>query len=135
MNEIKSKLDTILAMLLSGSAGGGGSVNLDIFNEDIDLETLAAGEEKQFEIPFADAGILKSLNFKTQEEAPYTVIVRDAPSGRVEYISTGNMQYCYDIIDIIYIDDTETGNIYLTVRNDSESPINFEHAIIRGLII
>lgn len=135
MNEIKSKLDTILAMMLSGAGGGGGSVDLDVFDEDIALDSLAAQEEKKFEIPFANAGIMKSINFKTEEESPFTIIVRDGPSGRIEYISTGNIMYCYDIVDVLYIDKTDSETLYLTVRNDSDSPINFEHAIIRGLIL
>jgi hypothetical protein len=138
MQEIKAKLDTLLALMLSGNASGsvgsGEIINVDV-KTDYTLDTLAAGESRDIEVDFNDTAILRSVNFKTVEELPYTVTIKDGPSGVIEYLAESNLSYCYDIINTIYIDSTSTKTLYLNVTNDSGSPINFEHARIRGIEI
>jgi len=138
MQEIKAKLDTLLALMLSSNAEGSMSadeiINVDV-KTDYTLDTLSAGESRDVQIDFVDTGILRSVNFKTVEELPYTVTIKDGPSGVIEYLAQSNLSYCYDVINTIYIDSTNTKTLYLNVTNDSDSPINFEHARIRGIEI
>ena len=138
MQEIKAKLDTLLALMLSSNAEGSMSadeiINIDV-KTDYALDALSAGESRDIQIDFVDTGILRSVNFKTVEELPYTVTIKDGPSGVIEYLAQSNLSYCYDVINTIYIDSQESKTLYLNVTNDSDSPINFEHARIRGIEI
>jgi len=138
MQEIKAKLDTLLALMLSSNVEGSMSadeiINVDV-KTDYALDTLSAGESRDVQIDFVDTGILRSVNFKTVEELPYTVTIKDGPSGVIEYLAQSNLSYCYDVINTIYIDSQESKTLYLNVTNDSDSPINFEHARIRGIEI
>lgn len=137
MRDLNQKLDTILALLISGGVGGsGGTASFEVVNVDIttNIGTLAAGESKDIQVTFPNIAIIRSVNIKTVEtELPFSVTIKDGPTGIIEYKTEGNREYCYDVINTIYMDSTETETLYFNITNDSTAPINIEHAIIRGL--
>lgn len=143
MKETQSKLDTMLTLLLAGGGGGSGSgsenVSLNIIDSDIteEVASLSAGETLEVEIPFAKEGILQTLYVIVDDEkASFDVEILNNPdNGVVEYQSQNNKGFCYDVIDIIYIDDTGEGNLYLNITNQSDSSIDFELIRARGIEI
>lgn len=139
MKELHSKLDTLLAMILSG-AGGGGNLSLEVLDKDLtaDIGVLPTGSSIDLEVDFADVAVLQTVNIKTIEddvEKPFSVTIKNAPDGVLEYTARGNLEYCYDVVDILYIDSLENKKLYLNISNDSDSSIEFDYAIIRGIEI
>lgn len=133
MEEVNSKLDTVLAFLL---AQDGNDLNFDVIDEEVSVPTLNSGETQTFTVPFAKEAILQTVYIKTTEtDQSFSVEIEDAPGGVVEYRSQGNLEYCYDVLDLLYINGQDAKELYLTITNDSGSPLNFELCRIRGLEI
>lgn len=129
MEEVNSKLDTILAFLLANDE----NFELDIIDESIDVPTLESGGSQSFTIPFAKRGILQTVYLKSVEtDLPFTVEI-DNGDGVIEYRAQSNLEFCYDVLDIIYVNALGNKELYLTITNDSDSPINFELCRIRGI--
>lgn len=114
--------------------GTNNDVSFEIINENMSNVSVNPSDSINLEIPFTNKGELKTIYLKAQQNSlPFTVEIYDQPNGIVEYSSSSNIGICYDIVNIIYIDQLSMNTLYMKIINESNSQIDFDLVRVRGI--